>query len=59
MRISNMNISTQKWQLLFDSTKTYIFLNFFLLRKKVAFSLSTFASSKQGSMGERLKPAHC
>lgn len=22
-------------------------------------SLSTFASSKQGSMGERLKPAHC
>lgn len=34
MRISNMNISTQEWQLLFDSTKTYIFFEFFLATKK-------------------------
>lgn len=39
--------------------KNNFFETFFLLRKKTSLSLSTFASSKQGSMGERLKPAHC
>ena len=40
-------------------SKNNFFETFFLLRKKTSLSLSTFASSKQGSMGERLKPAHC
>lgn len=39
--------------------KNNFFETFSLLRKKTSLSLSTFASSKQGSMGERLKPAHC
>ena len=42
-----------------NRSKNNFFETFFLLRKKTSLSLSTFASSKQGSMGERLKPAHC
>ena len=42
-----------------NHSKNNFFETFFLLRKKTSLSLSTFASSKQGSMGERLKPAHC
>ena len=42
-----------------NRSKNNFFENFSLLRKKTSLSLYTFASSKQGSMGERLKPAHC
>ena len=42
-----------------NHSKNNFFETFSLLRKKTSLSLYTFASSKQGSMGERLKPAHC
>ena len=42
-----------------NHSKNNFFETFFLPRKKTSLSIYTFASSKQGSMGERLKPAHC
>lgn len=39
--------------------KTTFLKLFSCYEKKTSLSLTTFASSKQGSMGERLKPAHC
>lgn len=34
VEIFTLDIRIQKWQLLFDSTKTYIFFDFFLATKK-------------------------